>query len=122
MKRKLPERRQFVRVEVPLKINIEDSGREWDASTRDVSPAGLGIESLQEIKEQTVKLILYLPGEEETPVKLEGRIVWQERVSLEDNAPYRAGLEIEKIEEGKKNVFLKFLCDILYGSTYEERT
>lgn len=120
MKLKLPERRQFVRTAVPLKISIEEEGKAWTASTKDISPVGLGIETPQEIKGDTVKFILHLPENSET-IKLEGRVVWQQRVSLEDNAPYSVGVEINNIEEKKKNIFLKFLCDLLYESTYKAR-
>ncbi|MFH1837669.1 MAG: PilZ domain-containing protein [Candidatus Omnitrophota bacterium] len=120
MKLKLPERRQFVRVDVPLKAEVEEDGQVWMASTKNVSPSGLGIETPKEIKGSLVKIKLHLPEEADT-IRLEGRVVWQEKTSLQDNAPYSVGIEIEVIEEDKKNVFLKFLCDMLYGSVYNDR-
>ncbi|MFH1411168.1 MAG: PilZ domain-containing protein [Candidatus Omnitrophota bacterium] len=121
MKLKLPERRQFVRVPVPIDITIEDEGQKWTASTKNVSAIGLGIETPREIRSGSVKVVLHIPGET-GGIRLEGRVVWQKRVSLEDSAPYSAGIEIISVEEEKKNVFLKFLCDLLYGSAYESRT
>jgi len=121
MKLKLPERRQFVRIETPLDVEIEGKDDEWTAITRNISPVGLGIESPREITEKEVKLVLHLPMDEDK-IKLQGRVIWHTRTSLEDNAPYSAGIEIFEIEERKKTLFLKFLCDLLYDSAYEGRT
>jgi len=56
------------------------------------------------------------------PISLEGRVAWHTKMSREDDAPYDVGLEIVGVEDEKKNVLLKYLCDLLYGSTYKERT
>ena len=66
-------------------------------------------------------LSLFLPELDE-PITLEGNVVWHEKSSLEDNAPYDVGVEIVSVEDRNKNVFLKYLCDLLYESTYKART
>jgi c-di-GMP-binding flagellar brake protein YcgR len=122
MKLKLPERRQFIRIEVPLKMTVEYSGKKDETLTKNISPVGLRFELGRSIKEnEKLTLSLYLPGTNE-PVLLEGRVVWQKRASREDNSPYDMGVEILSIEENNKNIFLKYLCDLLYGSVFKERS
>ncbi|MFH1878778.1 MAG: PilZ domain-containing protein [Candidatus Omnitrophota bacterium] len=122
MKQKLPERRRFVRVEVPLEVTVTTAGMSEKVVTKNISPVGMRFEIARPIKsEDKISMDLSLPSAGKT-VKLDGKVVWQKKNSLEDDAPYDVGVEIMNIEEKNKNVFLKYLCDILYKSTYEERT
>ncbi len=118
---RLPERRRFVRTEVPLKVIIKAETGDEPAKTTNISPIGLRLEAPHKIADsKTLDLLLYLP-ENDVPIQLNGKIVWQSKVSLEDKAPYDVGVEILVIEEKKKNIFLKYLCDLLYQSVYKER-
>ena len=68
-----------------------------------------------------LKLKLFVPIIDQ-PIDLIVRVIWQAKISLEDNSPFDVGVEIMDICEENKNIFLKYLCDLLYGSTYEFRT
>ncbi|MBD3425944.1 MAG: hypothetical protein GF409_01780 [Candidatus Omnitrophica bacterium] len=122
MKLKLPERRRFIRVEIPLKVIVNTDGRKEEVVTKNVSPVGLRFTVDKQFeKDEDLKMSLYLPTSEE-PIGLVGKVIWQTKTSLEDNAPYDVGIEITQIKDENKNVFLKYLCDLLYSSTYKERT
>lgn len=121
MKLKLPERRRFIRIDTPLKVKIHTEGRIDEVVTKNISPIGMRFEIGKEIKDiNKLDLSLYIPTSE-APIRLKGRVVWQRRTSLEDNAPYDVGLEITDIEDKNKNMFLKYLCDLLYDSTFKAR-
>lgn len=121
MKLKLPERRRFVRIETPLKLVVETDSGTFDVVTTNVSPVGLRFEIPVELKGTShIDMVLYIPTSE-TPVKLSCKLVWQVKKSLEDKAPYDVGVEIMQIGDENKNEFLKYLCDLLYKSTYKAR-
>ena len=121
MKLKLPERRRFIRIEVPLKVSIKAGGRVDEVVTKNISPIGMRFEIDKELSDtETLNMSLVLPSSD-TPVCLKGRVVWQSKTTLEDSAPYDVGVEIMEIEDKGKNVFLKYLCDLLYESTFKTR-
>ncbi|MEA3489073.1 MAG: PilZ domain-containing protein [Candidatus Omnitrophota bacterium] len=122
MKLKLPERRRFLRIETPLKLVLKIGGRILEVDTKNISPVGLRFEVSKELEEsRVIDISLYLP-EAGDPIRLKGKVIWQDKVSLEDNAPYDVGVEITDIDDKNKKVFLKYLCDLLYISTYKTRT
>lgn len=122
MKMKLPERRRFVRVEEPLKIVVRCGDRVEDLVTKNISPVGFRFEISNELDEsQKLEIALSIPTARE-PIQLEAQVVWQTKISLEDKSPYDVGVDITSIEDKSKNIFLKYLCDLLYGSIYKERT
>ncbi len=122
MKLKLPERRRFLRIEIPLKIKLMSGDRVDETTTKNVSPVGLRFELNRELNEsKQLTISLYLPSSER-PIHLNAKVIWQTRTSLEDNAPYDVGVEIVNVEDKDKNPFLKYLCDLLYSSTYRART
>ena len=117
----LPERRRFVRVETPLKAVVKTGDQTDEVVTKNVSPVGLGFEIGRELKgSEELGISLYLP-ESGDPISIDGKVIWQRKMSLEDNAPYDIGVEIINIDDNKKNIFLKYLCDLLYKSLYETR-
>ncbi|MFC1548516.1 PilZ domain-containing protein [Candidatus Omnitrophota bacterium] len=121
MKLKLPERRRFVRIEIPLKVIVKSEGREDEVVTKNVSPVGLRFEIGAELKKsEKLNLSLYIPTIDD-PIDLKANVIWQDKTSLEDNAPYDVGVEIIEIGDKNKNEFLKYLCDLLYESTYKAR-
>ncbi|MFC1480325.1 PilZ domain-containing protein [Candidatus Omnitrophota bacterium] len=122
MKMKLPERRRFVRIEIPLKVIIKSGDRVDEIITKNISPVGLRFEILRALKEsEKLDMALHIPSMD-NPIPLKAKVIWQTKKSLEDNAPYDVGVEITDIDDKNKNVFLKYLCDLLYGSTYKART
>lgn len=122
MKLKLPERRRFLRIDVPLKVKLISGDRIDEVVTKNVSPVGMRFELGRELNESNqLTLSLYLPSSER-PIHMSGKVIWQTKTSLEDNAPYDIGVEIVEVEDKDKNTFLKYLCDLLYSSTYKART
>lgn len=121
MKLKLSERRRYIRIEAPLQVKVKGEGWEKELLIKNISPMGLRFEIDRKLKESEILAFsLYLPSVKE-PITLKGKVVWQERVSIEDNAPYDAGIEIISIVEKDKVVLLKYLCDLLYGASYKAR-
>ena len=113
MKLKLPERRRFIRIETPLKLKVTGDSIDEEVITKNVSPVGLSFQTGKKLKDaEQLVLSLYLPSSD-SPIRLEGKVIWQEKTSLEDNAPYDVGIEISDVEDKGKNIFLKFLCDLL---------
>ena len=122
MKLKLPERRRFVRVETPLRVDIKSGDRTEKVVTKNISPVGFRFEVKKKFDDLSpLEMTLHLPMDNMV-ISLEGKVIWQSKVSLEDRAPFDVGIDIVGIEDKNKNVFLKYLCDLLYESTYQERT
>ena len=124
MKLQLPERRRFIRIEVPLKLRVKSETRTVEVVTKNISPIGMRFEVPHELnKAEKLELTVFVPSPNSTVgVRLTGRVVWQTRTSLEDNAPYDVGVEIIEIEDANKNFFLKYLCDLLYESSFKARS
>lgn len=119
---KLPERRRFVRIEVPLKLVVRSGNFQCETITKNISPIGLRFEVKEELEPSNVLNIeLYIPSLDK-PVHMEGKLVWQHKTSLEDRAPYDVGVEITEVNDVEKNIFLKYLCDLLYDSANKMRT
>jgi len=113
------ERRRFVRINVPLKLMIKSGKRREKGITKNISPVGLRFETSKKLEDSgKVELVLYLPSMV-NPIAFKARVVWQKKKSLEDKAPYDVGVEIVSIDDNDKNVFLKYLCDLFYNSTYK---
>ena len=122
MKKKLPERRRFVRLEIPLKAVIKSDDHTDEVTTTNISPVGLRFVINREPKEsENMDISLYLSNGDD-PVRLKTKVVWKSKTNLEDNAPYDVGVEIIEVDEASKNIFLKYLCDILYDSTFSMRS
>ena len=108
MSLKLPERRRFIRIEVPLRIKIKGDGWVDEATTKNISPIGMRFETMREFKESAVfGMDMSLPVPESASISIRGRVIWQSKTSREDNAPYDVGVEIDEIEESSRNVLLK---------------
>ena len=121
MKLKLPERRRFIRIDIPLRVKIISGDRVDEVITKNISPGGIRFEVGRKLEvSEKLDLSLYLPSSDD-PINLEAKVIWQTKTSLEDNAPYDVGVEILTIEDKNKNVLLKYLCDLLYDSKYKAR-
>ncbi len=122
MKGKLPERRRFIRLEVPLRVVVKKDNQAYEVTTKNISPIGLRFEIGIELADaKNLQMDLYLPDTDGF-VSIEGRVIWHKKVSLDDDAPYDVGIEIVKVEEDKKNSFLKCLCDLMYNINPKIRT
>jgi c-di-GMP-binding flagellar brake protein YcgR len=119
MRLKHPERRKFIRASIPLRILVRDGSSVTEAVTKNISPAGISFYADKPVPaDKKNEFLLFLPENDE-PVSVYARTIWQRKASLEDNAPYDTGIEILKIREMDKNRFLKYLCDLLYNTDYE---
>ena len=119
MRLKLPERRRFIRIEAPMRIKIEGDGWVEEATTKNISPISMRFETVRKFnKSEILDMVMNLPLSGDKPIRVKGQVVWQEKTSLEDKSPYDVGLEITHIEDESKNVLLKYLCDLLYDSSY----
>ena len=117
MKLKLPERRRYIRIEAPLKIKLTSGNVKENIVSKNISPVGVRIEIDKKLDEtKPVNMDLSIPTSSK-PVKIKGKLAWQAKTSLEDKAPYDAGIEIVEVADKDKNNFLKYVCDILYGSS-----
>lgn len=118
MTAKMTERRRYIRIEVPLEVEIKANAGSCRAITRNISPIGLKMECERSFNiGDHLAVTLELPSSD-LNVNMDIRVVWQKRVSLEDNSPFEMGVEIIKLEENMKNILLKYLCDLLYDSAY----
>jgi hypothetical protein len=122
MKLKLPERRRFVRLEVPLEITVFRGDHEEKLTTKNISPMGFMLRIGRELEENTLLPFSLKACPDGSPVGIKGKVIWQNRVSLEDGSPFEAGIDICDINDADKNEFLRCICDLLYGSEYKERT
>ncbi len=119
MKYRAPERRRFIRIEVPLKVQFNSDLINEATYTKNISPIGMSCEVSVELSKGTLlNAEIAIPETSET-ISTETKVVWVRRISLEDNSNYDMGLVLTKIEEKQKKVLLKYLCDILYDSSYE---
>jgi hypothetical protein len=117
MKLKLPERRRYIRIEVPLNIKITSGNIKEDIVIKNISPVGVRFEIGKKLDEaKPIKMALSVPTSS-GPIKIKGKLAWQAKTSLEDRAPYDTGVEIIEVADKDKNNFLKYICDILYGSS-----
>ena len=121
MKLKLPERRRFIRIETPLKLVVKSGDLTEEVLTKNISPVGMRFEVSRELKKtDRLDMSLYIPLSDK-PISLSAKVIWQAKVSLEDNAPFDVGIEIIEIADKDKNIFLEYLCGLLYASAYKTR-
>ena len=92
MKLKLPERRRFVRIDVPLRLLVDLNGKEEEVQTKNISPVGLRFQIKDELDvSKKLKLKLFVPIIDQ-PIDLIVRVIWQAKISLEDNSPFDVGV------------------------------
>ncbi len=124
IREKLAERRSFIRLREPINITYTVSGNNkvHNVTSKDISADGLRFQTHEKkLKEGDVlEMKLDIP-EIANPVHAKGKIMWEKKLSLEDNAPFDVGAELIDIEEDNKNTFLKFLCDMIYNLPKETR-
>lgn len=112
------ERRRYIRLSAPIKVTYNSiaDGKIHSADTKDVSPEGMRFQAADKVLKQpdVIELKLGIPGAD-NPVHATGKIIWKEKLTLEDDSPFDFGVEFIEIEEDNKNTFLKFLCDLIYN-------
>lgn len=118
------ERRRYIRLEAPIEIayTVPESGKIHKAKTKNISADGLRFEAHDKtLKESDLLELKLIVPQAANPVHASGRIIWKNKLSLEDNAPFDFGLEFSGVEEDNKNTFLKFFCDLIYEISKEPK-
>jgi hypothetical protein len=116
---KPPERRKFIRIEVPLKVLVFTTAFKEEVSTKNISPIGMCFQIGNSVHcGDILGLSIFLPGEVD-PISAKGRVVWLRTVSSEDKSPMDAGIDVIEIAERSKIALLRYLCDLLYKSSYK---
>lgn len=112
------ERRKYIRLFTPIRVVYAglENGKNHNADTKDISAEGIRFQALDKALNapDVIELKLDIPGAP-NPVHAKGKIVWKEKLTLEDDSPCDFGVEFIEIEEDNKNTFLKFLCDLVYN-------
>ena len=91
------DRRIFERFLVELPVELRHSGAEEPGlgQCRDVSAAGLGVHSREELTPSiNLKIRLFIPRRR-TPFQANGRVVWTQQ--MRENS-WRAGLELKEVD------------------------
>ncbi|MBF0252930.1 MAG: PilZ domain-containing protein [Candidatus Omnitrophica bacterium] len=118
MKYRAPERRRFIRIEVPLEVQLTSDIINESSYSKNISPIGMCCEVTVNVPVGYVlNTFIKLPGSEEL-ISAQAKVVWVKRISLEDDSNFDIGLVLNEIDEKQKKVLLKYLCDILYDSAY----
>jgi Tfp pilus assembly protein PilZ len=112
------ERRKYIRLEAPVGLSYicAPAGKMHSADTKNISAEGISFQATDKTLDTNdmVELKLSVP-DAPNPVHVKGKVVWREKITLEDNSPFDFGVEFIEIEEDNKNTFLKFLCDLIYN-------
>ncbi len=88
MRLKLPERRRFIRIEVPMRIKIEGDGWVVEATTKNISPIGMRFETVRKFnKSEILDMVMNLPLSGDNPIRVKGKVVWQEKHRLKTILP-----------------------------------
>jgi hypothetical protein len=117
-KKGLAERRSFIRLREPISITYSVTGGDkiHNVMSTDISADGLRFQTRDKGISEGDRLEMKLDiHEAANAIHAEGKVIWKELLSLEDNAPLDVGVEFVGIEEDNKNTFLKFLCDLIYN-------
>ncbi|MCF7873369.1 MAG: PilZ domain-containing protein [Candidatus Omnitrophica bacterium] len=106
------ERRQFVRISLPLKIYLSGSPNNISAKTRNISAGGLRIiikhkfssGSIVNLKIYTIK---------RKPILCQGKILWvfsRKNIQSKDLFYYDTGIEFYKIKKNSLDVIKKIIA------------
>ncbi|MFH1791815.1 MAG: PilZ domain-containing protein [Candidatus Omnitrophota bacterium] len=109
------ERRRYLRLKAPLGLRIiTRDNKVATTSVKNISPVGLRFVFDENVPESDrLELTLVLPGAD-NPVHVQGKIIWQKKMTVSGGFAYDTGIEFVNVEEDNKNTFLRFLCDLIY--------
>ena len=122
--KRLVERRKYIRLAAPVSMSyiVPASGKAYDTLTKNISADGVRFETGDKTLKVSDMIELKLNiTNSPNPVHVKGKIIWKEKLSLEDRAPFDVGIEFVEIEEDNKNTFLRFLCDAIYNMPKETK-
>ncbi len=109
------ERRQFVRISLPLEIYLSGSPHSLPAKTENISTGGLRLLLNYKFRPgMIVNLDIY--GLQKEPVTCQGKILWvfsRKKSSAKDSFYYDTGIEFHKIKKANLNAIKKIIVDSL---------
>lgn len=117
----MKEKRRFIRFDIALRVNyIVQAKKETrlmkTGVTKNISAEGMQLLTEEKLEVGNKLEIKILVPEALNPVHLKGRVLWTKEAPSEKEHSYNSGIEFAEIEEDNKNTFLKFLCDLMYGT------
>lgn len=110
------ERRKFARLDLALTVSYRVAGRSADlpldpreAISSDVSLGGLRLMTPSPLANGTLLDLEIILGEEEgDPIRAEGEVVWQNKIS---GTSYETGVQIRGMPAADKKRFMEFVFD-----------
>ncbi len=109
------ERRKFARLDLALTISykvIDKIGTDTSPSevvSSDISLGGIRLMTPTPLERGTkLELEIFLPEDETHPLKAEGEVVWQSKIS---QTSYETGIMIKGMNDVDKRRFMEFVFD-----------
>jgi c-di-GMP-binding flagellar brake protein YcgR len=109
------ERRKYARLDLALTVSYRVAGQASghpvdprEAISSDVSVGGLRLMTPTPLENGTMLDLEILLGEEPDPVKAEGEVVWQNRITA---TSYETGVMIRGMPSADKSRFMRFVFD-----------
>jgi c-di-GMP-binding flagellar brake protein YcgR len=113
----MKERRRYVRLNISLEINYSIHGQtsiQRKSITKNISPGGARFEVEEQLpKGAILDIDIKIPTREE-PITLKARNVWSKKESKLGKDVYDSGFEFIEIPEKDKQIFLQYLCNMMY--------
>jgi len=115
MKNDYTDRRKFARLDLALTISYRVIDRLGSVTnlesvvSSDISLGGLRLMTPGPLEHGTkLELEIFLPNDEEHPLKADGEVVWQTKISA---TSYETGIVIRGIKDADKKRFMEFVFD-----------
>lgn len=113
---KTTERRKFARLDLALTVSyrVADQVEGLDDETLEVTSSDISLGGLRLMTPSPLgngtklDLEIFLPDEEEDPIKAQGQVVWQSKISP---TSFETGVVINGIDDEGKTRFMQFVFD-----------
>lgn len=109
------ERRKYARLDLALTVSYRVAGQTAgqpanprEAVSSDVSLGGLRLMTPAALENGTMLDLEILLGEEGKPIRAEGEVMWQNKIS---ETSYETGVMIRNMPDEDKSEFMKFVFD-----------
>jgi len=109
------ERRKYARLDLALTVSYKVAGQTAgqpadprEAVSSDVSLGGLRLMTPTALENGTMLDLEVLLGEEGKPIKAEGEVMWQNKIS---ETSFETGVMIRRMPDEDKSEFMKFVFD-----------
>jgi c-di-GMP-binding flagellar brake protein YcgR len=108
------DRRKFARLDLALTVSYRvadqlGGDKEQDVVSSDISLGGLRLMTPGPLEHGTkLEIEIFLPTDEKDPIKADGEVVWQSKISA---TSYETGIVIRGIKDTDKRRFMEFVFD-----------